>query len=535
MFFCDSNSFVFVHAGQVGLSTCSIPSLLAVPLYLSVCGWLTLRDRLLGWRDAALLLGLVAVVCWVGMAQPLKDGGYGVAGFTLIWPFLVFMAGYGIWRLAGGAPLRRWPWYRFGLLATLTVLLADLAKAFLDAPPAHSNVWVIGGAGLRDALVMGPPVLVAIFFGLLDCRSPLVFCSRKCRDQNRCRFRLDGKNPSSPEPPEVTVPQGRSAWWKRVFLGLLCAIAVLAAYTALPFSVPTALPSGSDKQGLAEVALAEGDRIARIYGIPTPHISLLQSPVAGLTKPPSSPGQPSAIELGSPVQSFRFSEDLDLLRAVVAHEMGHAVQHARGEAFPTVLVFVLYVMSLAALPAVLPTWRGRLVWLVASLTALALLSGIPVLKLPAHAAIRWLLVLQALPLLLMLAPRTRRVMLLLLAKAGGHLPGVRALATGAIGGIALFFAMGAWFGSLNAARELMADKVAACEVGVGEIREALSLVYGASSGTSSGAGAILFDPFHPSRTERDLELARLEGSPELKRLCDSLRSSPRDLRGPHAE
>jgi len=198
MFQCDSNSFVFAQVSQIGLSVCSIPSVLAVPIYLAVCGWLSMRDKLVSWRDVAILFTLVTTICFVGMTRPLKGGGIGVTGFTLIWPLVIFLAGYCIWRLAGGAPLRNWPWYRFGLLTTLTILLADLGKAFLEAPPTTSRIWVIGGAGLRDALVMAPLALTGVFFWLLDCRSPLVFCSHKCRDQDRCRFGLDGKAQTSP-------------------------------------------------------------------------------------------------------------------------------------------------------------------------------------------------------------------------------------------------------------------------------------------------------------------------------------------------
>jgi len=78
-------------------------------------------------------------------------------------------------------------------VSTAALLLADIGMAILT-PVAPGKVWQLGGACLRDALLLGPPFLVIVFYGLLDCHSSWVFCSHKCVRLGRCRFGMDGKN-----------------------------------------------------------------------------------------------------------------------------------------------------------------------------------------------------------------------------------------------------------------------------------------------------------------------------------------------------
>src|SRR5574338_1158546 len=100
-------------------------------------------------------------------------------------------------RFAGQRPLVTWPWPRFGLVSTLSFLLADAGVA-LVTPVAPGRVWRLGGACMKDALLIGPPFLTIIFYGLLDCHSPWVFCSQKCVRVGRCRFGMDGKSGNRP-------------------------------------------------------------------------------------------------------------------------------------------------------------------------------------------------------------------------------------------------------------------------------------------------------------------------------------------------
>lgn len=193
MIFCDAPPVILFQYGDLALTTRAVPSILVVPIYLFGCLALCLRRRTLGWLDPvialALAAGLVAFLMALGAAVP---GAKGLPGWSLLAPFIVFMIGYGAWRLSGRRPVAGWPWPRFGLMATLVILLADIGVGLLTPVP-EGRVWQLGGACLKDALLLGPPFLMAVYYWLLDCRSPMVFCSRKCVDIGRCRFGMDGK------------------------------------------------------------------------------------------------------------------------------------------------------------------------------------------------------------------------------------------------------------------------------------------------------------------------------------------------------
>jgi hypothetical protein len=176
---------VLFQVGHLALTTRSLPSMIAVPAYLGLCGYLSIRDGLLGRRDLALLAS-ISIIQFALATAMLTLGGSELNVFFLTWPFLLFMLGYGAWRRLGRDPLRTWPWYRFGLLVTATMLAVDILVG-LSLPSAAGRVWQLGGACLRDALVLAPPLLTLAFHVLLDCRSPWVFCSRRCEGLGRCR------------------------------------------------------------------------------------------------------------------------------------------------------------------------------------------------------------------------------------------------------------------------------------------------------------------------------------------------------------
>lgn len=193
MIFCEAPPLILFLYGDLAITTRSIPSLLAVPVYILVCLALCIRRRTMGWIDPLIVAGLV--VAQVGMLKTdlVTDGATGLPGYTLLAPFMLFLAGYAVWRLAGQKPLEQWPWPRFGLVATLTLLLSDIGIA-LVTPVAAGKVWQLGGACMKDALLIGPPFMMLVFYGLLDCRSSWVFCSQKCVRLGRCRFGMDGKS-----------------------------------------------------------------------------------------------------------------------------------------------------------------------------------------------------------------------------------------------------------------------------------------------------------------------------------------------------
>lgn len=194
MIFCEAPPLILFLYDGLAITTHSLPSVLLVPIYLAVCLVLCIRRRTLAWTDALIVSGVVAVQL-VFLRPSGVGGAVGLPGYMLLAPFMLFLAGYAIWRLAGKTPLVKWPWPRFGLVTTATLLITDIGVALI-APAAPGRVWQLGGACLQDALLVGPPFAMIIFYGLLDCRSSWVFCNQKCVRLGRCRFGMDGKGGS---------------------------------------------------------------------------------------------------------------------------------------------------------------------------------------------------------------------------------------------------------------------------------------------------------------------------------------------------
>lgn len=193
MVFCEAPPLILFLHGDLAITTRSLPSVLAVPIYLLVCLVLCIRRRTIGLVDPLIVFGLVAGQLAVLKTGVVTDGAAGLPGYALLAPFMIFLAGYAVWRLAGQKPLANWPWPRFGLVATLTLLLSDIGIALMT-PAAAGKVWQLGGACMKDALLIGPPFVMIVFYWLLDCRSSMVFCSQKCVRLGRCRFGMDGKS-----------------------------------------------------------------------------------------------------------------------------------------------------------------------------------------------------------------------------------------------------------------------------------------------------------------------------------------------------
>lgn len=192
MIFCEAPPLILFLYGDLAITTRSLPSLLAVPIFLAVCLFLCIRRRTLGWVDPVLIAAVTGIQLAILRTGGVADGAAGLAGYLLLAPYVAFLFGYGAWRLAGKRPLTTWPWPRFGLTTTTSLVLADIGVALMT-PAAPGKVWQLGGACLRDALLLGPPFLMVVYYGLLDCRSSWVFCSQKCVSIGRCRFGMDGK------------------------------------------------------------------------------------------------------------------------------------------------------------------------------------------------------------------------------------------------------------------------------------------------------------------------------------------------------
>lgn len=193
MSICEVSPILLLQFGDLAITTRSIPSMLALPLYLAVCLGLCIRRRTIGWIDPIIVAALTALQLVILKTSSVSGDAAGLGGAGMLAPFMLFMAAYAVWRLMGRKPLAKWPWPRFGLSVTLTLLLTDIGIALLT-PAAPGKVWQLGGGCMNDALLVGPPFAVIVYYGLLDCRSSWVFCSRKCRDLGYCRFGMDGKS-----------------------------------------------------------------------------------------------------------------------------------------------------------------------------------------------------------------------------------------------------------------------------------------------------------------------------------------------------
>ena len=195
MIFCEAPPLILFLYGDLAITTRSLPSVLAVPIYLAVFLYLVVRRRTIGWIDPVIIATVTGIQLAILKTGTVTDGAAGLAGYLLLAPYVLFLFAYGAWRLAGKRPLADWPWPRFGLTMTISLLLADIGIALMT-PAAPGKVWQLGGACMQDALLLGPPFLMLVYYGLLDCRSSWVFCSQKCVSIGRCRFGMDGKGES---------------------------------------------------------------------------------------------------------------------------------------------------------------------------------------------------------------------------------------------------------------------------------------------------------------------------------------------------
>lgn len=195
MSICDAPVVALIQVGNLAITPRSIPPLFFVGIYLIIFGVLTLKDRLYSRVDLV-ALGVIVLIQTLFLRTGVVPGGVGLSGGGLLGGFALFLIAYGFWRIAGRRPLMNWPWYRFGLLVTLSVLLTDVSVALLQAPPAGS-IWQLGGACYKDALLLGPPVITLLYAAFLVCVTPWTFCSKECIRMGRCRYGCSNGKPSS--------------------------------------------------------------------------------------------------------------------------------------------------------------------------------------------------------------------------------------------------------------------------------------------------------------------------------------------------
>ena len=492
---------VLFQVGSIAITTNSLPSLLAVPIFVATGFWLSIKNKVFGVLDVALLSGVCALQLMT-MLLLVNQNTSQLSIFMLCWPTLVFLLGYGAWRLSGKRPLQEWPWYRFGLLTTLQILMVDLLGALL-IQPAPGKIWQLGGAGVLDALVLGPPVLTLAFYGLLDCRSLLVFCSRGCREAGRCLYGATEEDHSCSS---KELPMSAT---KRVILAISLGLVVFVGHAGF-------CQKETKAKNIVSVPLAItlNDFIvttAEKYQIKPPALVSSGEDTIAFTRK-TIDGSHVEIILGSQfAEKEGLSENETNARAVIAHEFGHALLYAKDLGFPALLIIGFYIVTLATLLVAAPTKKGMLLasaLLFLILAAMSLISGKNT-----HAAIKTMCVGTAI-IGFMIAWRWNTFPACRSA-CGIHYPGRYSILLSGLVASAIFFLGLPLIGSFNTERELFADKIAACEVGQAPIVQVLELLHPVNR---SSVEEWLLDPFHPASSLRLKSLLSLSEA-DLKVFC----------------
>lgn len=499
-----TTTIVLYQVGFLAITPLSIPSLIALPTYIAICLWLSVKSRTLVWWDALLIAGTALVqVALMPIIAGATTSHFGV--FALSWPIIGFLSGYGAWRISGKRPLAGWTWYRVGLISSLLILAVDVASAFV-IPPSAGKIWQLGGAGFYDALVLAPPLFMLTFYWLLDCRSPLVFCSKGCRDAKRCLY---GIGDHAEQPPRIVA----FSIWKRIVMSTVLSTAVFFIYTgfnqddAKPTNTLSASVTGPLRRFIVETSTK--------YKIPPPDLIQIGGPAIAFTRKTAN-GSGVEICLGDHFQSNRsLIDDPKIAKAIIAHELGHGILYARNQGFPPFLLLGTYILSLAALLCALPTRRGTALgslFILATLTAETVVLGIA-----PHAAIQEIILTAS--CFGVIGVLFCKGMSLPFGSWGSHFPGRIAFFAATCSAFSLFVLGMPAIGALNTDRELFADRVAACEAGVDQIADALGLIHPQNRHPFF---EMLLDPFHPTSGARLEALTSLKDQ-DLPAVCDRLR------------
>lgn len=497
----SNTTALLFQAGPLAITSNSLPSLVAIPVVVLLCLWLSARAGAVRATDAVIVLCVgtiqVAVMPFVTRGTVSQ-----FSIFSLSWPILGFLSGYATWRVSGLRPLRGWPWYRFGLVVALLLLYVDVASAF-RIPPAPGRIWQLGGAGLLDTLVLGPPFFMLVFYGLLDCHSPLVFCSRRCRDAKRCLHHSTESNRSSVSPYSSL---------KRTCWATALAVGVLFGFTAVdPGNTVAATP-------IPEAHFRAMQRyvvsLADSYGVPHPELRQTDTYTVAFTGK-TNDGSGVVINIGS-AYSIRAGADFGVTKAVLAHEMGHVVLFAQDKGYPNSLVLALYVLTLAALIWSMPSRTSAACFGGVLLTTLLALARFA--DLTSHQAIKWTVV----GVLIASAVCKWRGRCASQHDLLKYMPSPSLSIKCSTLAALVFFAGMPAIGALNTSRELFADRIAACEAGVSEIERALTILH---PKPSNEILEIFLDPFHPTVASRRNALHALD-TPSFDAMCRDMRKKP---------
>lgn len=423
---------------------------------------------------AAVAIGVLYSGIWSVFDQPR------VPAALLLWPYVALLLWYSWWRLGGNRPLALLRWDHVGALSAITSILADLALAQLT-PAKEGHSWYLGGAGWRDALALGPPFVAAMFWTLTDCRSPLVFCSRSCRDAHRCLHQTPVAPQSLPSSRSQAIWQPVKSWGTAV----CCAVALAALLPVLVFrsSTPLSDPATLELQHFAS-------ELARKHAISPPVVQFVASSVPALTTTTCSDERCTpTIQLGRAGLPSSILNDPKLLQATVAHEFGHVLQDATGRKFPILLLAAYFGLPVLVL---LRLWVApRAVFLLAGAIALVMVLGATLSESP-QVVFHYLLGAGGVAgACLSYARRSIRPALLVASAALLH------------------FGLGLVVGDRNAEREHDADLTAACSVSRAAIAEVLTIL---GQGRVPTVAQTVLDPFHPTIPARLARLTAFDAS-----------------------
>jgi hypothetical protein len=272
-------------------------------------------------------------------------------------------------------------------------------------------------------------------------------------------------------------------------------------------------------------------RLAKTYGITTPSVHFLATKIAGVTLPNTADRKNGAadIQLGKPVQQEIYQTHPELLKAIVSHELGHAVMDARNDEFPALLIIAMYGIGLMIILACFPTIRGMVLAATFITLSLAVLMLCP--RWPnAHTAyVTFIFLVGIKAVLLIWVPPKKHLDPNVVRYLTPHVPSVRTFVISAC--IALpAFLIGSWqIGALNIERELRADVIGACAVSPKAMRDALLNL--SDKPVSRWNESI--DSFHPSMAERLAILEELETPQVHQQACSAVMAgaTPLTLRG----
>ena len=479
-------STVLIQLGSIALTPKSLPALFAVVVYLSLFSAKAVAFKKIGALD---LLVYAACVSIIVSSFPLTLGSTPtkISFLALSWPFVGFIIFYGLWRVIGKRPFHSWPWYRFGLCVTLSIFTADLIFGLVCLPGA-GRVWILGGAGLMDALFLGPMVLTGFYYAYLDCKSPLVFCGKNCRQANKCLY-------PAPEPAHTESEQRLS-----IFALIGKSIIVLfGSILILHFGQDVQVLKKTDPETFQAVIpelRAHLEKLSEKFNIPTPQLRFVNVDTYAFTLPPDSQNKMSVIQLGNKiVEQILPEKSIDILEAIITHEFGHAILFNQGQKIPALEIMGVYLLAISV----------SLLGFFGKVRALLIIIFVDIVLF--RGATSWLLFSTKDSILLIIVANTALGFTTINSKLS-RITGIPfnpvAALIACFASFAILFLGNYWLGKKNHEIEFFADTIALCESKPG----AYLSFFESLPQKRQDFWTAIHDPYHPSVTDR---IAKIKG------------------------